>query len=220
MATPLSETLRNLLQSFLNLFRRQKSLSDFSHDELRMERTRLEAAEQRILNELERLEREKAELFEAAKKETSAVVRQVKARKIRDINHRIDNLQGNLGRLGKLVRVVDSVMAQKEAGRLHQGAGPVVDTLLQTDSLSLQDWVGQVVAGEAVAEEKIDQLLAAFDDAEDMGERLVHEDAEVNDILAQIEAAAAAEAADRAQTEARQAGPEAAHSDGRTKVSA
>lgn len=178
----------------MSIFSRKKALGDYSYDELQAERARLEASEQKTVRDLRKLEEEKTRLFEEAKLEPSATVRQVKARKIRDINHRIDGLQSNIRRLGKLIRVVDLTMAQMEAGRLAQEGSPLVKAIAGTDSLDMQDWVDQVVSGEAVAEQKLDDLLKAFDDAEDMRGRTSTGDAEVDSILAQIERAAATDA--------------------------
>jgi hypothetical protein len=58
----------------------------------------------------------------------------------------------------------------------------------------MQAWVDQVVAGESVAEQKLDDLLKAFDDAEDLRGRVATGDAEVDAILAEIQRAAATEA--------------------------
>lgn len=194
MASSISETLTNIWNSIRNLFRRQRTLDDFSHDELRQEHVRLESAEQRILRDLQRLEKEKVALFEAAKNEPSQAVRQVQARKIRDINQRIESLQGNLTRIAKLLRVTDSLLAGQELGRMRAGSSDVVDSILQTDALALQDWVDDLVAGEAVTEQKVDDMIEAFQDAELMQARPVKEDDELNAILAEIEQAAAQDA--------------------------
>ncbi len=194
MSSPIADAWNNFLRSIRKLFGSEKTLDDFSYDELRAERARLEAGEQRILRDLERLEKEKAALFEAATREPSQTVQQVQARKIRDINHRITSLQGNLGRIGKLVRVVDTVMAGRETGRMQAGTDKITDAIRETGALELQDWVEQVVAGESVTEQKVDQLLEAFQDAEATQAAVVQEDAELAAILAQIEEARSADA--------------------------
>jgi hypothetical protein len=176
------------------IFNRKKALADYSYDELMQERAKLEAAEQKTLRDLRKLEDEKTRNFEDAKRANSDAVRQVHARKIRDINHRIDGLQGNIRRVGKLIRVVDLTMAQMEQGRLAQAGSPIVKAIAGTDSLDMQAWVDQVVAGESVAEQKLDDLLKAFDDAEDLRGRVATGDAEVDAILAEIQRAAATEA--------------------------
>lgn len=176
------------------IFNRKKALGDYSYDELMQERAKLEAAEQKTLRDLRKLEDEKTRNFEDAKRASSDAVRQVHARKIRDINHRIDGLQGNIRRLGKLIRVVDLTMAQMEQGRLAQAGSPIVKAIAGTDTLDMQAWVDQVVAGESVAEQKLDDLLKAFDDAEDLRGRVATGDAEVDAILAEIQRAAATEA--------------------------
>jgi hypothetical protein len=136
-------------------------------------------------------------------------VRQVKARKIRDINHRIDGLQGNIRRLGKLIRVVDLTMARMEQGRLARESSPLVKVIAATDALDIQDWADRVMAGEAVAEQKLDDLLKALGEAEEMLGRASTGDAEVDAILVEIERAAATEALTReldiARDEAREA---------------
>lgn len=176
------------------IFNRKKALADYSYDELMQERAKLEAAEQKTLRDLRKLEDEKTRNFEDAKRASSDAVRQVHARKIRDINHRIDGLQGNIRRVGKLIRVVDLTMAQMEQGRLAQAGSPIVKAIAGTDTLDMQAWVDQVVAGESVAEQKLDDLLKAFDDAEDLRGRVATGDAEVDAILAEIQRAAATEA--------------------------
>lgn len=176
------------------IFNRKKALADYSYDELMQERAKLEAAEQKTLRDLRKLEDEKTRNFEDAKRASSDAVRQVHARKIRDINHRIDGLQGNIRRVGKLIRVVDLTMAQMEQGRLAQEGSPIVKAIAGTDTLDMQAWVDQVVAGESVAEQKLDDLLKAFDDAEDLRGRVATGDAEVDAILAEIQRAAATEA--------------------------
>lgn len=193
MSSIIADAWHGLLRALRKLFGRQKTLDDFSYDELRAERAKLEAAEQRILRDLDRLEAEKAALFEAAKREPSRTVQQVQARKIRDINHRLAAMQANLTRIGKLVRVVDAVMASRETGRMTAGADRITDAIRETGALDLQAWVEEVVAGQALTEEKLDQLLEAFQDAE-AAQPAAQEDRELAEILAQIEAARAAEA--------------------------
>ncbi len=194
MSSPIADAWNNFLQSIRKLFGRERTLDDFSYDELRAERAKLEAAEQRILRDLERLEKEKAALFNAATKEPSQTVQQVQARKIRDINQRITTLQGNLTRIGKLVRVVDTVMAGRETGRMQEGSNAISDAIRETGALELQDWVEEMAAGQSVTEQKVDQLLEAFQDAEANQAGVVQEDAELAAILAQIEEARSADA--------------------------
>jgi hypothetical protein len=177
-----------------NFFNRKKRLADYSYDELLTERTRLEAAEQKTLRELQKLEEEKARRFERAKQATSSSEREVEARKIRDISHRIDGLQGNIRRLGKLMRVVDLTMARLEQGRLARESSPLVKAIADTDALGIQDWADRVMAGEAVVEQKLDDLLKALGEAEETLARPSTGDAEVDAILDEIERAAATEA--------------------------
>jgi len=176
------------------LFNRNKSLANYSYDELMQERKRLENAERNVLRELQRLEEEKNRCFEEAKQANSLTVRQVHARKIRDISHRIDSLQDNIRRLGKLIRVVDLYMAQMEQSRLLGQTSPLFKTILETNAQDLQDWVDKVISGQAVTEQKIDDLLRTLDEAAGTQEKTPTGDPEIDSILAEIERAAAAEA--------------------------
>lgn len=194
MSSPIADAWNDFLDSIRKLFGRERTLDDFSYDELRAERAKLEAGEQRILRDLERLEKEKAALFEAATKEPSQTVQQVQARKIRDINQHITTLQGNLTRIGKLVRVVDTVMAGREMGRMQEGSNAITDAIRETGALELQNWVEEMAAGQSVTEQKVDQLLEAFQDAEASQAGVGQDDAELAAILAQIEEARSADA--------------------------
>jgi|YNPNPStandDraft_1061719.scaffolds.fasta_scaffold27163_2 hypothetical protein len=194
MFSPLVDVWQGLWQAIRNLFRRRRSLSDFSLDELRTERVRLETAEQRIVRDLERLEQEKVTLFEAAKRETSQTTRVALAGKIRNINQRIGLMQGNLTRIGKLLRVVEQLIDAREVGRLQPDTNRIVDAILQTDGLALADWAEQMVAGQVVTEQKVDEIVRAFEEAGQDYQRLASEDREVGAILAEIERARAAEA--------------------------
>jgi hypothetical protein len=194
MSSPIADAWNDFLRSIRKLFGRERTLDDFSYDQLRAERAKLEAGEQRILRDLQRLEQEKSALFTAAAREPSQAVQQVQARKIRDINHRAAAMQDNLTRIGKLVRVVDTVMAGRETGRMQEGSGAIADAIRATGALELQDWVEETVAGQSLAEQKVDQLLEAFQDAEASQAGVVQEDAELSAILAQIEEARSADA--------------------------
>lgn len=194
MSSLVHQIWADIIRAIRSLFHRQRALGSLTLDELRAERVRLEVAECRILRDLERLEDEKAALFEAAKREQSMAVRQVQARKIRDAAYRITTLQSNLRRIGKLSRVVDSLITRYELGRFAPGTSPIVDVLVQEDSQILQNWVEDVVAGETVMEEKIDALITTMEDAERSRQQEVAEDTEVSAILAEIEQAAAREA--------------------------
>ena len=169
MSSPIADSFQHLWESILRLVRRKRTLADFSHDELRTERARLEASEARALRDLNRLEQEKAALFEAAKREGSQAVREVQARKIRDINGRLAAAGNSLTRIGKMLRLVESVMAGKELGRMTPGTSEIVDTILEVDGRELQEQVEQGLAEASVTEQKIDQIVSAFDEAESSG---------------------------------------------------
>jgi len=188
MLSPITKTWRNLWQAIRDLFRRRRSLSDFSLDELRVEQVRLEAAEQRIVRELERLEREKAVLFEAATHETSQPVRVAMAGKIRNIDQRVRLLQGDLTQVGRLLRLVAQLINVKEAGQI----GSIGEILNETDTLELLNWIEQRQIERDVTTHKLEKIAQAFEEARKDSQSPFGEDLEVKGILAQIELARAA----------------------------
>ncbi|MBV7335586.1 hypothetical protein KFU94_46550 [Chloroflexi bacterium TSY] len=173
-----------------NLFRRRNSLADLSYDELHLEKVKLEASEQKQLRDLQEFERQKTTLFEEAKREKSPSLQQVKARQIRDISRRIDILQKNMQRVGKLIQIVDLTMAYQELG----ADSPLGNILKETDALEIGNWVDEMVTVGTVADQKLDQILKAFGDAQLADSGTATGDMEVDAILAEIQMSAASEA--------------------------
>jgi hypothetical protein len=178
-------------QSKVELLWKSKTLADLSYDELWLEKTKLEAAEQNTLRNLQALEQEKTLLFEEAVRETLTVARQVKARRICDIDHRIKDLQNNIRQLGKLIQLVDLTIALLQQGWFQSDPNLFARIMGQTDSLRVHEWVNNVISGEAVAEQKLDEVLKVFGDAELMQSGVATGDAEVDAILVEIQRTAA-----------------------------
>lgn len=194
VATSISQLLQNSWNRILAFLGRRRTLDSFSRDELLAERVRMEQGEARILREIERIERERAALFEAAQGEPSQTVCLVQARKIRDLDHRATTLAHSLDRLSKQLRVADQLLAGEELHRLQRGNADIAGAIEATGSLELQAWVEGEAALQAVAEGKLDQVIVALGEARTAQMDGPSEDAEVAAILAQIEQAAASEA--------------------------
>lgn len=209
MTSSISDLLHDTWNRIVALFGGPRALDSFSRDELLAEQVRLEQGERRILRELERLELEKSALFEAAKAEPSQAMRQVQARKIRDINHRSATLQTSLGRLSKQIRIADQLMAGQELGHMQRGSADIAGAIQATGSLEMQAWVEETVAQQAIAEQKTDEIIASLDEARTAQHASQSEDAEVAAILAEIDRAAASDALADEMALTQQAAPRA-----------
>ncbi len=178
----------------MKLFGRgRKGLNNLSYDELEQERIKLEMEERKTLKKLEKLEQEKNQLFEDAKKSSSKAVMQVKARKIRDIDHRIKEQQANIRRLSKVLQLVNMTLLQMEKGDLMGKDSPFAKLVAETSSAELNAWLdGTLSAGSAV-EGKVDSILESFRNADEMRGSSTG-DEEIDAIMQQIEAAKAIDA--------------------------
>ena len=178
----------------MNIFGRgKKGLSDLTYDELSQERTKLELEERKTLKKLEKLEAEKARLFEEAKRSNSKAVMQVKARQIRDIEHRIKEQQGNIRRLGKMLQLVNLQLMQMEKGQLLGGDSPFARLIQETSSAELSAWLDGTLAESSLVESKVDEILESFRNADEMRGGSTG-DEEIDAIMQQIEAAKAIDA--------------------------
>jgi len=170
-----------------------KGLNDLSYDELMRERTKQELEERKTLKKLEKLESEKNALFEAAKASNSKAVMQVKARQIRDIEHRIKEQTGNIRRLGKMLQLVNIQLLQMEKGQLLGTNSPFAKLINETSSADLAAWLDGNLAEGSLVEHKVDDILESFRNADEL-QGTVSGDSEIDTIMQQIEQAKALDA--------------------------
>ena len=170
-----------------------KGLNDLSQDELMKERTKLELEERKTLKKLEALEKEKNKLFEDAKQSGSKAVMQVKARQIRDIDHRVKEQQSKIRRLGKMLQLVNVQLSQMERGQLLGSDSPFAQLINETSSADLSAWLDGNLAEGSLVEHKVDDILSSFRDADELRGETTG-DSELDAIMQQIEEAQAIDA--------------------------
>ena len=173
---------------FEKIFGRSKNLNNLSYDDLMQERTKLELEERKTLKELEKLEKQRNVLFEEAKQSNSNAVRQVKARQIRDLDHRVGAQEGNVRRLGKLLQVVNLTMLQMEKGQLLGSDSPFAKLIANTNSQELQAWLDGNYTEGSVVESKVDDILESMRTSDGMREG-GSGDVEIDAIMSEIERA-------------------------------
>ena len=194
MASSLSDTIRQWIQTFTGLFRRKEGLQSLSLDDVRREKILLERSERKILRELERLEQEKNKLFEAAKQATSQVIRLSLARKIQGVDLHITQLQQTLKPLGARISVLDHLESQYELGRFAQGTSEVVDALRATDAQELQKQIDESLAQDILQNQKVDEMLETFKESMEKEAEDYDSEEGLQAILAEIEHAAQVDA--------------------------
>ena len=146
--------------------------------------------ERKTLKNLEKLEKEKNQLFEEAKLSKSKAVMQVKALKIRYLDHRIKEQQANIRRLGKVLQLVNMTLLQMEKGQLMGKDSPFAKLIAETSSAELGAWLDGTLAEGSLVESKVDDILESFRNADEMREGYTG-DEEIDAIMQQIEAAKA-----------------------------
>ncbi len=195
MASSFSESIHNLWDRITGLFRPQPTLNTLSRDQLMAEKLQLERSEQKIVQNLAKLEAEKTRLFEAAKQEPSQNMRLVMARQIRDVDQRAKSLQDTLTPLGKRISVLNELIAQQEMGRFGEGSSKLVDALRATDALTVRNMALDQATQDLYQDEKLSGMLETMNTAREAESAAQGKDPEVDAILAEIERSAAAEQA-------------------------
>ena len=186
----ISQTIQNIIGSIMKLFRRKSTLETMSKDDLSQLKSKLELNENKILREIEKLEKQKEQLFEEATRERSESLRRAKARQIRDVDQRIRGLKATITPLGKRISILDRLIAQHDMGNFAPGTSEVIDILRQTDANELQKEIDNQLAEEMMQEEKLDTMAKTFRAAQEKDEAEHKLDEEVEAILAEIENAA------------------------------
>ena len=195
MASSISESIHSLWDRIAGLFRPKPTLNTLSRDQLMAEKAQLERSEQKILQNLAKLEAEKTRLFEAAKQEPSQRKREVMARQIRDVDQRSQALQATLTPLGKRISVLSELISQQEMGRFGEGSSALVDALRATDTQAVRAWMTDEAVADQYTDEKLTGMLDTIQTTAEMDEAAHGEEVEVSAILAEIERAAASESA-------------------------
>ena len=186
----ISETIQKVIDSITRIFRRKSTLATLSRDDLVKEKNTLERNENKILRQMQQLEKKKELLFEEAKQERSESVRRAKARQIRDIDQRIRSLQATLGPLGQRISVLDRFISMHDMGNFAPGSSEVMDLLRQADSKEIEKEIKDDLAAAMMEEEKMDAMTESFKVARERDEEQYTADEELMDILAEIEQAA------------------------------
>ncbi len=179
-----------------NLFKRKKSIDKVSMDELRREKIRLTQEESRMTSQMEKLERQKQELFAKGKDEPAQRQQMIIARKIKELDVQAKNSDKMLRMISSQVRALNGFVQLKENQRFLKERG-VSSLIGKIDLPRLQHLVEDASVEGQLQMDKLANMVTTLEESE----RLVGVGAEDSDTLAIVSAMQEAKAAEEENPE-------------------
>ncbi len=177
-----------LFDSVKGLFgSRKRTLNDLSMDELRREKTRLEQTENKLIKQVEELERRKQELFQKGVEEGSERQRRIYARKIKELDVEAKNIDKNLRFISRQLRVVNGFIQLKKNQALMEQMG-LSDIISSMDIQDLQAYVEQASVEGEFNFDKLNEVLRNIEEADRLVE-ITGEDKDIEEIVRTMEEA-------------------------------
>lgn len=174
-----------------NLLKRKKSIDRVSMDELRREKIRLSQEESRLTSQVEKLERQKQELFIKGKDEPSQRQQMIVARKIKELDARAKNADKMLRMISSQIRALNGFVQLKENQQLLKERG-LSSLIGKIDLPRLQRLVEDASVEGQLQMDKLADMVTTLEESE----RLVGVGAEDADTLSIISAMQEAKAAE------------------------
>ena len=165
-------------------------LDDLSSDDLARERIRLEQEEKKLLQGVGQIEAEKRAVFEQATKESSVRKQRIMARKIKELDTKAKNVDRNLRVVSQQLRIINGFIQVKENKRIWEQSG-LWSKISQMDLSALEAYVTDAMIEGSFNTDKFGNIIQTLEGTEGFVEEM-EEDPDVNAILGEIQAAAAA----------------------------
>lgn len=147
--------------AILDLFNRKKKITG---QDVRLEKIRLERREKKMGDELERLSRDKEEIFKKGAESSSKALRMIYARKFEETTKRLQLLEVESHRLWKQLRLVTALeFAFERTGR--GGEGSLLARLGDREVAELLKLVDSDDVRGQVFMERMDEILGTVDAA-------------------------------------------------------
>jgi hypothetical protein len=164
-------------------------LDDLTSDDLTRERIRLEQEEKKLLKTVEQYEAEKRAAFEQATRESSVRKQKIMARKIKELDTRANNVDRNLRVVSQQLRIINGFIQVKENKRIWEQSG-LWTQISQMDLSELEAYVTDSMIEGSFNSDKFGNIIQALEGSEGLVDEM-EEDADVLDILSEIQAVAA-----------------------------
>lgn len=167
---------------------KKTKLRRISLEDLRLERLRIEQEQKRIVDELERLDREKQSLFLQGK--DNPAMREILAGKIRENHLAAESLRARLAFFSQQMRFVNGLIRIKENEGYWKTQG-LWDRIWKIGSDTLQEYIDESMLKEQFQREKFAELLKGMEAPVEA--RVPEEDKAIVAIVEQMAEAKAAE---------------------------
>jgi hypothetical protein len=160
--------------SILDIFKRQKKLTEMPLDELRHEEKRLEIRENQLIRKIEKIDREKERIFDLGAKTKSAARRRVYARQFNSLTQQIYIQERDLSRIIKEIMTLGRLRSVIENERTDKMTSGVLDKLDEKTVIELQVLLENDKITEEIYLQKLDSVLGVATDpsyeVDDMGD--------------------------------------------------
>lgn len=146
---------------FLDWFKREKKVTDYSPDELRREEGRLQIRETQLIAKLDRLELGKEEVFRQGFEVKSPVRRRILARKYEEKSQQLEHIEVDLTRLSKEAMTVSALRYRLE--RRARGETSILKKIGGKEIEQLRGLFEDDAVNEELYGEKLTELLGVLD---------------------------------------------------------
>lgn len=142
----------------------QSRLEDLSLDSLQKEKTRLELEERKLIRRVEELEAQKRQLFEEGTREPSTRKQVILARKIKELDAQVANLDKNLQFFSRQLRVLNGFIQLKENERILRESG-ISRLITSVDLQTLQTYVDSATVDGVFHMDKFQDILSVMEES-------------------------------------------------------
>lgn len=142
----------------------QMTLDDLDLDALMKEKTRLELEERKLIRRVEDLEAQKRELFEDGTQESSTRKQVIMARKIKELDAQVRNLDKNLQFMSRQLRVLNGFVQLKENERIMRESG-ISRLIAGVDLQTLQMYVDNATVDGVFHMDKFQDILSVMEES-------------------------------------------------------
>ena len=145
------------------LLRRKKKLTDFTVDEIRVEEKRLEIRENQHINQIEKYDKIREDIFHQGAKNKSPSRRRIHARRFNETCQRLQIIERDLSRVVKELMTlsrVRAVMERKKSGKTEN----ILQKLTEEDMVKLTTLLEDDKINEEVYMQKLDGVLGIVND--------------------------------------------------------
>ena len=172
----------SVIEGLLKKFTGKRSIEKVSRDELMMEKIRLDQLEAKHIQRVEKLEKEKEELFRRGVSEGSQRKQTIIARRIKELDSQAKNLDRQLRAISHQVRVVNGLlMIKNEIATMSKETQSLVSRLPLEE---LASYVERATVQGEFREERLRDIVGTLEEGRGvLAEPLGAEDEDVQEIV-------------------------------------